>query len=432
MIIVAIVGAIAVGLIVSRVSSDTSGQANVQGAGSGTQGQLFIGGSTTIYPIEEAVQAGFTAQYHITLVLSQGGSDAGMQGVISGALNIGSASSASAVNNAETDVVNNDIQGVTINPTLIGGSVVVPIENGAGANGMLTDATPNECLGISQDSLSAIYQIGSFGIDAGACATTTPNFSTLLASTGATGEDSSPSTTICTSTAAAGTYTLADGAAVAFSACATQPPPYTAVSRSDNSGTQDQMATFLNQHPAKQATSGNWAGLTESGNPGVLNYVNTHTGTIGFVDLGFAEGAASGSVCPGTHTPQTTCGVGMPQAFTSAKGGYPVGLTAAPVTMTTGAQGYIKNGGSTVAAETLSKAALKLAALVDPLTLTGLAASYPDTHAPSTGLARCFYLVTNGTPTVPEEQFLSYVTSYNQEAAFSSNGYYSQYDITSA
>src|SRR5580704_2758973 len=201
LIVVAIVGAISVGLIMSRVSTDTANQANVQGAAVGSQGTLLIGGSTTVFPIETALQAGFQTQYHTQLVLSQGGSDAGMQGVISGALDIGAASSTGAVNNAQNDVVANSITGVTITPTLIGGSAVVVIENGPVATGgFLTDGTI-ACQGITRNVLNAIYTIGAFGIDTGACTAGTPTWGTLQLSTGVGGEFQSPSTTICSYTA---------------------------------------------------------------------------------------------------------------------------------------------------------------------------------------------------------------------------------------
>jgi ABC-type phosphate transport system substrate-binding protein len=433
LIVISIVGAISVGLIMSRISSDTSSNANVLNAAGQSQGTLLIGGSTTVYPITEALKTAFQDQYKVNIIDAQGGSDAGMQGVLSGALDIGAASSAGAVNNLENAITSNSINGVTVNYVLIGGSVVVPIENGAGANGMFTDGA-NECLGISQDALSAIYQLGTFGIDAAACAAASPTFSTLLSSgiagVDAKGEDTSPSDTMCTWTSVT-TATLSDGASMTFPACVLQ-AKLTPVSRADNSGTEDQMASFLAQHPPKQSSGGNWAGTTEQGNPGVLNYVNTNAATVGFVDLGFAEGAATGSVCPSGHVAQTTCGVGMPQVFTSAKGVWPTGLTAAPVVMTSKAQGYIAKGASTSAAESLSKAALKSAANVNPLTLSGQSAAYPDTYAPGTGLARTFYYVTNGQPTPVEQEFISFATNYNQEYAYTNNGYYSQYDFTSA
>src|SRR5271154_2786048 len=65
LIVVAIVGAIAVGLIMSRVASDTSNQANVGSVAGGSQGTLLIGGSTTIYPVTQAAITTFESQYSV-------------------------------------------------------------------------------------------------------------------------------------------------------------------------------------------------------------------------------------------------------------------------------------------------------------------------------------------------------------------------------
>src|ERR1700691_3077939 len=63
LIVVAIVGAIAVGLIMSRVASDTSNQANVGNVKGNAQETLNIGGSTTIYPVTQAEIAALETQY---------------------------------------------------------------------------------------------------------------------------------------------------------------------------------------------------------------------------------------------------------------------------------------------------------------------------------------------------------------------------------
>ncbi len=104
LIVVAIVGAISVGLIMSRVSTDTGNQANVGQVAGGSQNQLLIGGSTTVYPVDVAAVPVFESRYHVNIINTQGGSDAGMQGVLSGALNIGMASSITAVNNLYTAI----------------------------------------------------------------------------------------------------------------------------------------------------------------------------------------------------------------------------------------------------------------------------------------------------------------------------------------
>src|SRR5271169_1007837 len=155
LIIVAIIGAISVGLIVSSVGNNTAGSANQnanKAANGGTTETITLGGSTTLFPLDEAAIPTFMNTYNIAVVDSQGGSDAGMQGVISGALDIGAASSVNAVHNAFTDVANNQITGVSINYKLIGGSgVVVGVTStGTGVTGpiighQLTDVSSNAC-----------------------------------------------------------------------------------------------------------------------------------------------------------------------------------------------------------------------------------------------------------------------------------------------
>src|ERR1700722_7676213 len=150
LIVVAIVGAIAVGLIMSRVASDTSNQANVGNVKGNAQETLTIGGSTTIYPVTQAAIAAFEQQYPgVTVNDAQGGSGAGMEGVTIGALDIGAASSLSAVTSAQTSdsSLNPPVQLVA---TEIGGSGVVVIENGVGAGGFVQDLTPNVCQVISK------------------------------------------------------------------------------------------------------------------------------------------------------------------------------------------------------------------------------------------------------------------------------------------
>ncbi len=126
LIIVAIVGAVAVGLIVSGIGTSTGKQANANGAGSNTQSIIYVGGSTTVYPVTVAAVPAFEAvNPGVTISLAQGGSDAGMQGLLTGAYDVGEASSANAVNNLFTAIANNNIVGVTPDPVLIGGSGVV-------------------------------------------------------------------------------------------------------------------------------------------------------------------------------------------------------------------------------------------------------------------------------------------------------------------
>jgi len=387
LIVVAIVGAISVGLIMSRVSTDTGAQANVGNVAGGTQATLVIGGSTTLYPITEAAKPQFESTYHVNLQDNQGGSNAGMQGVISGALDIGAASSSSAVATAQSYILSNNIQGVTISPTLIGGSGIVVVENGAGTGGMLQDATPNVCTGITLAALKEIYTLGTFSIAAGACAAAGPTFSTL----DFTGAQITAGTT------------------------------YTAVSRSDNSGTEDTFTAYVGL-PNQAANPAGLAGIQQPGNAGVLTYVKGHASTIGFADIGFAEGKASGVTCPSAGN---ACGVGLPQVFSTAPATVPLAATGSTY-------GFVNSGTSTAGVEGAIKAALKSLANVNPLTNAGATASFPDTAAPGTGLARTFYYVTNGPATPIESEFLHFITTTGAESYYTSNGYFSVYDFSGA
>jgi phosphate transport system substrate-binding protein len=484
LIVIAIVGAVGVGLILSSVSTSVGKQANPGQAGKASQQTLLIGGSTTVYPVTEAAKAAFENQYGVTIIDAQGGSDAGMQGVLSGALDIGAASSVGAVTNLENAVLSNSLSNVVVNPTLIGGSAVVVIENGPSANGLWTDtgaAGGQECQGVTKAALN--FMFGTAGnniyISAGACTGGAPTYSTLdststgLYYTGHVLQASIPANGVecpqisevsALSAGASVSATLGQCVLIGTGTILGDAPAlstvYTSVSRADNSGTQDQFASFTGL--PKQSAAGNYPGTTETGNPGVLNYVNTHSATIGFVDLGFAEGAASGAICPSGWTAggTTTCGVSLPQVFTSTPAHAPLqasaqslssgvtfaelsgGTAYAPVTTNYLAyDGFVAN--SHVISGAIANpsnvhagiiAALKAAYFVNPLTGSGSKALFPDTvaGATNTGLARTFYYVTNGTPTPLEQEWLSYITNYNQESAFTTNGYFSQYDITSA
>jgi phosphate transport system substrate-binding protein len=381
LIVVAIVGAIAVGLIMSRVASDTSNQANVGNVANNAQETLTIGGSTTIYPVTQAAIANFEAAYPgVSVQDAQGGSGAGMEGVTIGALNIGAASSLSAVTTAQTSDSSLNPP-VNLVATQIGGSGIVVITNGLGAGKFLTDGA-NVCNGIDQAALAKIFNAalvgntGFFTIGVGACAAGAPDFGILDA---------------------ANVAYAASGAAGAIQA----------VSRSDlPSGTEDTFSSYIGT--GSSAPAAGFAGLQVSGNPGVLTQVQKAPGaanpggSIAFVDLGFAEGAASGITC--ATTSGFACGVAIPQVFTN--------LPAAAVAFTLNAA----SGAST--------ATIHAAVLAGLVNAQKSVDSFPD----ATGtLVRTFYYVTNGNPTPTEQDFINFMTSPNAEAYFTAQGYYPIY-----
>src|SRR5580658_5700853 len=82
LIVVAIVGAISVGLIMSRVSTDTAGQANVQNAVGNSQQNLIVGGSSPIAPVVEAAIPTIESQEHIQVQYVLSSSGQGLEGVM--------------------------------------------------------------------------------------------------------------------------------------------------------------------------------------------------------------------------------------------------------------------------------------------------------------------------------------------------------------
>lgn len=458
LIIVAIVGAIGVGLIVSRVSTSTASQANVGGAQTGSQSTLTIGGSTTIYPVTGLALSAFEQQYGVQVTNSEGGSGAGMQGVIDGVLDIGAASSLSAVYSAVTYVSANSISGVNLQAVQIGGSGVAIITssttNGlsiATGNGLtpnfLTDADGDLCVEISAAALVNMYTYGAFNITpATACATGILPAADVVASSGAA---------TCAATVCAG--------------------PYQAVGRSDNSGTSDTFTGFINAFSSQYPPG---ASVGFNGNPGVLAAVQTAkttagtvmtatttsgtvqvAGVIGYVDLGFAEGAVAGLSCGTGWVASSPCNVSIieptsntatPDAIAtpSATAGnefvndvatnecvYTGTGTAQPTYFTDGTCAAANTGntlattvlpahGNTAGVHAAILAALKLFSNANPYMNNGYSVSYPDTSAPSTGLVKVFYLVTNGTPTPVEQDWINFMTNPNAQTYFNQNGFF--------
>src|SRR5208337_1369115 len=93
LIVVAVIGAVAVGTILGTFSSDVSKQANANGASSAAQTEILVAGSTTIDPITQAAAKMYTAQNPGVKITSQAmGSGAGIQAAGNGVADIGAAS----------------------------------------------------------------------------------------------------------------------------------------------------------------------------------------------------------------------------------------------------------------------------------------------------------------------------------------------------
>ena len=135
LIVVAVIGAVAVGTIMGTFSSDVSKQANANGAGSASQTEIVVAGSTTIDPITQLAAKAYTAKNPGVKITSQAmGSGAGVAAVGAGVADIGAASE--KIQPKWTTAFPN------IKPTLIGYGAIVVITNAkkpavTGADGFL-------------------------------------------------------------------------------------------------------------------------------------------------------------------------------------------------------------------------------------------------------------------------------------------------------
>jgi flagellin-like protein len=413
LIVVAIVGAISVGLIVSRVSTDTAGQANVQNAVGNAQQNLLVGGSSPIAPVVLAAIPTIESQEHIAVQYVLSSSGQGIEGVIINALDVAAVASYPALQSG-ISYASSSYPGVNLVSTEVGGSGVVVIENSA-AGQFLSDGT-NLCTGINRPALALIYQptgtvgaTGYFEVATGACTAGNAD-----------------------NTAGAGILSPAgiiNDVAAGSAAAAGHSGAIAVVFRSDNAAIQNTFASYVG---VSAAATPAFVGTGESGDAGILSFIQTAPGannpggSIGFIDFGYASGAAAG-VAGGAAD-----GVSIAQVFTPA-----IPTPAAPVV----AFGNIAIGTTTIAALTtagfpLAAQVSLTAAAISNSILSGLqqptASVFPDSSAPAgKTLVVTFYFVTNGAPTTTEENFISFFTqsSASSEAFWTSNGFFDLYQI---
>ena len=134
LIVVAVVGAVAVGTIMGAFSSDVSEQVNPGDVAGASASEILIAGSTTVQPASELLAKAYMNQHSgVKITVQAGGSDAGIAGVGMGICDIGSASK--DVSSAYLEEYPN------LNIYQIGGSGVVFIHNDAGTLTGITGAT---------------------------------------------------------------------------------------------------------------------------------------------------------------------------------------------------------------------------------------------------------------------------------------------------
>ena len=114
LIVVAVVGAVAVGTIMGTFSNDVADQTNIGDVAGSSSYEILIGGSTTVQPISELLGKAFMAKNPgVKINVQGGGSGVGITSAKMGLVDIGAASK--AVDDSELTV------------TQIGGSAVVVI-----------------------------------------------------------------------------------------------------------------------------------------------------------------------------------------------------------------------------------------------------------------------------------------------------------------
>jgi len=212
LIVVAVVGAVAVGTIMGAFSSDVSEQMNPGDVAGASAAEVLIAGSTTVQPVSELLAEAYMAEKPgVKISVQGGGSGTGVTSVGMDIVDIGSASR--AVKDTEL------AKYPSLQTYQIGGSAVVLIcSEGLG----LTEVT--------QADIKNTYENGTF----------------------------------------IGTLSTAD----------------TAFARAESSGTQDTFLKWLDIDAVHEDVEG------KTGNAGVLAAVADADKAIGFVDFGYADGAA--------------------------------------------------------------------------------------------------------------------------------------------
>ncbi len=285
LIVVAVVGAVAVGTIMGTFSSDVADQNSAGDVGSASATEVLIVGSTTVQPASEALAKEYMAHHPgIKITVQGGGSGAGVTAAGEGITDIGASSS--AISPAQMTKY------PLLEVTQIGGSAVVFISS---------DAT---ITGATQAGLKALYEaadddgVVEFDDDGDEVGIIDAN-----------------------DTFTSGTTEI------------------TVYQREEASGTEDTASEFLDSG-SKGFFNDDTTAVGANGNGGVLDSVAGSTGiAIGFVDFGYANGneeveilSINGEVADSTN---------IKAALKGTTDAYPIGLTRGLYYVTNGEPGSI-------------------------------------------------------------------------------------------
>lgn len=290
LIVVAVVGAVAVGTIMGTFSSDVADQNNAGDVGSASATEILVVGSTTVQPASvELAKEYMKLHPGIKITVQGGGSGAGVTAAGEGIADIGSSSSAIDADDYENYPLLEVYQ--------IGGSAVVWITNDDGA--LIINGTTKE-------GLAALYAPALDADEDGIVAWTDDGDKVIE------GTD---------------TFTDDDGAGA---------NDITLYQRDEASGTEDTTSEFIDGTKSF-FNDGYSVGVT--GNGGVLESVAGATGpAIGFVDFGFAASNDDVTMLKVDGMAATSSNI---KAALKGTESYPIDLTRGLYYVTNGAPGSI-------------------------------------------------------------------------------------------
>jgi phosphate transport system substrate-binding protein len=153
LIVVAVIGAVAVGTILGTFSSDVSKQASAGQAGQAAQTEILVAGSTTLIPAEQNLASDYErANPGLQINVQGGGSSEGPQSVALGIADIGAVSSGSTITSAQTANANDPIY-QNLYFTQVGGRGVVFIQDASKVADPTNVVSQNDLLSAYTDAL---------------------------------------------------------------------------------------------------------------------------------------------------------------------------------------------------------------------------------------------------------------------------------------
>ncbi|TQD25680.1 substrate-binding domain-containing protein [Methanolobus vulcani] len=231
LVVVAIAGAAAVGTIMGSFSNEVSDSASAGDAAQSSSVEIFIGGSSTVYPVSLALSEEYMKSHAgVSVDVASSSSGTGVASAGMGLVDIGAAS---------RDIEPEELAKYPdLQAHQIGASAVVMVMNNASGD-VMTD------LNMTGADVLALYNDSTNGARAGETVTTLPGLNTV-----------------------AGTYTV--------------------VKRTGDSGTQDTLCSYIGLDDDIMESDDIQAKELD-GNAAVAEYIAGHDGSIGFVDYGFAQ-----------------------------------------------------------------------------------------------------------------------------------------------